>query len=396
MTARQSLVRFYLYAIGGGLQFTYTTWLAFVVSRSGNPGWAEAAFHLAIWFGEIPTGVVADLFGRKKSMITGLLLEILSLLGWFLIQDTFTACLVMGLSGLAGTFLSGADTALLYETAARIGGSDLARRAMARTAALQLCAFTAAPVIGGLLYEWQAWGPAVARAAVALMMVLVVWGMVEQRSEPDFGKAKPEPVSQARAGLAILIGNRATLSLVLLGWGWYTASSLVHQFGQALFPSFGMSMALTGTLFTIAGLASALGGAAAERFAAPAAARLLRFAPLGLGMAYLGIGLSGAWVGALLFVLGEAVCGLLDPVYNARLNELIPDAQRATVLSMQNSGVSMLMMIAFPAASYLQPVTSIYVATGAAMLAVAAIWTLGAAWRLEAKQPGSIDTAGPG
>jgi MFS family permease len=376
MHTPRSLMRFYLYAICSGLQFTWTTWLAFVLAHGGNPGWAEAAFHLAIWLGEIPTGIVADLLGRKKSMLIGLFGGIVSAFGWFLIQDTLTACLVLGLSGLAGTFLSGADTALLYETASKMGGPELARKALARTSALRLGALAVAPAIGGLLYEWQDWAPAMAGVGVLVTTVLVVWGMVEQRAERGPGEAKPSMLGQAKAGLQVMLRNRATLSLVLLGWGCYTASSLVGQFGQALFPYAGLSMAVTGAVFTVARLASTGSTALAERLGASAAVRLLRFAPLGLGLAYLGMGLGGGWLGALCFVLGEGLEGLLDPVYNARLNESIPDAQRATVLSMHSSGVSMLMTVAFPAAAYLQPVTSIYVVVGAVAVVLALAWAV--------------------
>ncbi len=114
---RTDLQRYYVYTVLSSLTFTWTTWFVFVASRGGNPGWAESAFHLAILLGEVPTGVVADLLGRRRSMLIGLVLSAASLFGYAWISDTLTACLLLGLTGLSLTFISGADTAMLDETA---------------------------------------------------------------------------------------------------------------------------------------------------------------------------------------------------------------------------------------------------------------------------------------
>ncbi len=137
---RRNLHRYYVYTVLSSLAFTWTTWFVFVDSRGGNPGWAESAFHLAILLGEVPTGVVADLLGRRRSMLIGLVLGAASFFGYGLIRDTLTACLMLGITGLSLTFISGADAALLYETAAALGGEDFARRATARASALQMMA----------------------------------------------------------------------------------------------------------------------------------------------------------------------------------------------------------------------------------------------------------------
>lgn len=85
---RGTLLRYDLYALINGLQFGWTTWLAFVVARGGNPGWAKSAFHLAILLGAVPTGILADLMGRRRSMLTGLFVGALSGFGYLLISDT--------------------------------------------------------------------------------------------------------------------------------------------------------------------------------------------------------------------------------------------------------------------------------------------------------------------
>lgn len=385
MAARRTLNRYYLYVFLNSFQFTFTTWLAFVLSRGGNPGWAEAAFHLGILVSEVPTGVVADLMGRRTSMLVGLFLGAAISLSHLLIQGTWSALLVLFLSGSAMTFMSGADSALLYETAEAVGGEELARKAMARANALQLTAMAISPAIAGLLYQWHDWAPFVGRAIVALCVVPIVWGMTEKRAEHT-AESRPTMWGQTRTAVQIVMARPTVITLMLFGWVYNTATAMGYQYGQAYFPYTGLAMGAVGFIFAAGNAISTGGSALAERLAGSAAGRVLRFGPVLMGLAYVGMGLFGGSLPALLaalpalgiasFLLMSAVDGVLYPLYQAKFNAEIPNAQRATILSLQSAGFSMLMTMAFPAASYLQPIPMIYLVTGAVTMLLGAIWML--------------------
>jgi len=368
----KSLTRYYLYALLNGLQFGWTTWLAFVVARGGNPGWAEGAYHLAILIGEVPTGVVADLLGRRRSMIIGLALSAAASFAYVGISDTVTACLVLALSGLAGTFLSGADAALLYETADAIGGSELARRAMARSSALQMAALAAAPMIGGWLYEQHALAPFIARGVLSLATILVLWGVEERHRPAPAGKR--DLWAHTRSALHYLGANRLLLALVVFSWVYNLVGAMAGQFAQVYFPAVGLTMLGAGFVFSISRLVGSLAGWLTERVSRQTALATLRFAPLIQGALYLFMGMSRGLGGAVAFVAGDAADGAIYPTLMARINEEIPSQQRATLLSIQSLGFSLLMSFTFPAASYLPSVFQIYLATGAVAVLVALLW----------------------
>ncbi|HYG60617.1 MAG TPA: hypothetical protein VD902_21295, partial [Symbiobacteriaceae bacterium] len=84
---------------------------------------------------------------------------------------------------------------------------------------------------------------------------------------------------------------------------------------------------------------------------------------------------GGALLGPALLIVMLGVDGTLYPIYGAKLNESIPSAQRATILSLLSAGFSMLMTVSFPAASYL-PIPWIYLVTGGVALLLALIWAL--------------------
>jgi hypothetical protein len=140
-------------------------------------------------------------------------------------------------------------------------------------------------------------------------------------------------------------------------------------------------MGAVGLIFAASQLASTGGSALSERLSGPTASRMLRFAPFGIGLAVLTMGLTAraglpatGLVAALCFVLTQSTDGVIYPIWQARFNEAIPSAQRATILSISSAGFSLFMAGAFPAASYLPTIPLIYVVTGAVALVLALIW----------------------
>lgn len=377
-SARRTLTRFYLYTALNGLQFGWTTWLAFVLSRGGNPGWAESAFHLAILFGEVPTGIIADLVGRRASMLIGLAVGAVASFSYLGIHGTLGGVLVLALSGLGSTFLSGADTALLYDAAVAEGGPDLARRALARANALTMGSLAVAPIIAGFLYERQATAPFIARGIVSLVCLAVVWGMADTVG----ARRRDESVlttlhGHVRESLALVFSSRALMALMLFSWGYNALISMASQYAQAYFPYVGLSMGLTGIVFSLSRVLSAGASALSERMQARWVNLVLWLGPVAQSVGYVGMALTRAVPGAALFTAAETLDGILYPALQARLNESIPAARRATLLSVQSLGTSLLMATAFPAASYLSPVPRIYLVTGLVGLAVSLWWVVG-------------------
>jgi len=371
-----AMKRLYAYAFLNGLQFTYTTWLAFVILRGGNPGWAEAAYHLGILVGEIPTGAVADLMGRRKSMLIGLAISALVSGGYFFIHGTLAACLLMFISGLATTFISGADTALIYETAVEEGGAERAQKAMARANALQIGALALAPALAGFMYQWNPVFPSVAKGITALLTLAVVWTVKERLPERT---ERVSVITQTVTALKYVRGNQMALSLILFGWVYNTANAMAFQFGQAYLPYMGMAMGGAGIVFALSQGMGTVGSSLAERLGRVTSGRVLRYGPLLVAASFLLMGVAGSFgavaalIGAACLVLAGVADGIIYPIHSYRLNEAIPSEQRATILSMHSAGFSMMMTVTFPLASYL-PIPMIYLSTGIVAVVAAVIW----------------------
>jgi MFS family permease len=102
-------------------------------------------------FFEVPTGVFADRYGRKWSMVVG---AFISAGGWalWLYTDTFIGfAFVYALFGLANAFCSGSDQALIYDELKRTGRADDAQKVFSHYNGASAIAYAVAAFFGGLI-----------------------------------------------------------------------------------------------------------------------------------------------------------------------------------------------------------------------------------------------------
>src|SRR5579859_3317186 len=69
---RRWLVVFYCFDATTSLLFTSAVWVIYLASRGYSPlaiGLFETVFHIAKFVAEVPTGIFADLMGRRKSLV---------------------------------------------------------------------------------------------------------------------------------------------------------------------------------------------------------------------------------------------------------------------------------------------------------------------------------------
>src|SRR6476646_7615401 len=67
---RRWTLAYALYTIANNASFTQAVWVIYLYSRGFSPlaiGLFETAFHVAKFLAEVPTGIFADLAGRRKS-----------------------------------------------------------------------------------------------------------------------------------------------------------------------------------------------------------------------------------------------------------------------------------------------------------------------------------------
>ena len=307
---------------------------------------ANAFFTAGMVIFEVPTGIVADMWGRRRSFLLGTVTlaatTALYVMLWQ-IEAPFWAWAVVSLGlGLGFTFFSGAVEAWLVDALAATQFQGPLESVLARGQIVTGVGMLTGSIAGGFLAQAVSLGfPFVMRAAILILMFITAFLLMH-----DLGWERKQNLSP-------LAGMRE-ISSESIEYGWripsvrYLMLAAPWTGGVGIYVFYALQpylLELYGdpTAYGIAGLAAAivagaqiLGGFATpflrglfhRRTSALITAEVLSVAAL------VGIGLIESFAAVIVLV---SVWGLLfaasTPIRQAYLNGMIPSQQRATILS---------------------------------------------------------------
>jgi MFS family permease len=307
---------------------------------------ANAFFTAGMVLFEVPTGVVADGWGRRVSFLLGTATLAVSTLLYYLLWQLSAAfwawAVVSVLLGLGFTFFSGAVEAWLVDALHFSGYDGALETVLGRGQMISGTAMLIGSVAGGAIAQATDLGvPFLLRVGVLLgMFVVALWLMHDVGFTPE---RSAHPLQATRAVLAASIENglkNPPVRYVMLA-APFTAGVGIYVF-YALQP-FLLELFGDRGAYGIAGLAAAivagaevLGGWLAPRFRRLVRKRTTVLMLSGAVSALILVALGFTrefWVALVLLAVWALVAEVGTPVGQAYLNDMIDSRQRATVLS---------------------------------------------------------------
>ncbi|MGH3323867.1 MAG: MFS transporter [Streptomyces sp.] len=337
--------RLYAYAFLEDLILLYPVY-ALLFARTGLSA-AEISSLFIIWscvtFAlEVPSGMWADLFSRRRLLVLAPLLSGagFALWTWLPSYAAFAAGFVLW--GAGSSLRSGTLQALLYEELARADAAGSYARLYGRSQALGTTAMMAATALAGPVLGAGGY-PAVgfASVAVCLLGALVGRSFPESRSgalsSPDGDRdadVAEDPGFRAvlRAGLAELRASRAALRAVLLVSA-VTGALMIDEYVPLLVQSMDVSDAAVPPLILIVTAGVAVGGWCAGRGTHRLLAPALAVAALALAA-----GAVGGPAATPLLALAFGIFQWAMVTCDALLQDRVTDRARATVSSLAGFG----------------------------------------------------------
>lgn len=343
------LRRFYVFQGINDFSFTSSIWIIFLAQRGfslAEIGLAESFFHLAPVTLELPSGSIADVFGRKWSMAISALLIAVSTALLFVADSLWLLLPAMFLNGAAYAFRSGAQQAFLFDSLTSEPTGSRFTHLLGKLNSLSYVAIAATSAIGASLAERNYAIPFGLTIGFALGAVWLALGLKE-----------PERAREERHGMGgtmveairIVRGNRQLLAMIVFVASLWTMSTLVYLYAQAVLTERGVPPSQIGIVLSVSTLVTALGSWLAGRLSGTRTFRFWTVAAAG-AIAGSGLLLAGA---PLLVALGglivaEFFAGAFEPMVAQRVNLAITSAQRATILSVESFLFSVTMIWAFP------------------------------------------------
>ncbi|MEX1252771.1 MAG: MFS transporter [Dehalococcoidia bacterium] len=329
----------YLFQFLTSFQLWWPVWVLYLTDFRGfsltQVGGLEGLFWVVIVLGEVPTGAVADRFGRKISLILGAMCTIAAILVFGFATNYWIVLLSYVAWGLGLTFQSGADSAMVFESLKAVGRE----RDYQRVAGVSWGLFSLGMLAGLLVGAPLAQGtdlafPVRLSAGIAFLTLLVSFTL----KEPAL------PHGETRLSYSKLFGESmrtvrsqpAVRSMLVLAALIMAVANPIIVFSQPFLDAHDVSIGMLGVAQAPTRLAGILGAVTAYRISAAFGLRATMITvPVICVASY---ALLGGWNSVFAFAATSAIVlaqSVAMPVTADYLNHRIPNAQRATILSMR-------------------------------------------------------------
>lgn len=308
--------------------------------QSNNMGMHEifvlkAIYSIAIVAMEIPSGWMADVWGRKKTLILGSILGSLGFLIYSFSYGFWAFAMAEIVLGIGHSFVSGADSAMLYDSLKAEQETPKYIREEGRITSVGNFAEAVAGIAGGFLAAISLRTPFYFQFVVAAIAIPAAFTMIEPKVHSKehihsigllFQNIRKTFTSDQDLRISILIS--AVTGTATLTFAWFV---------QPFFEAIGLPVEMFGISWTAlnltVGISSVFSHKVAEFFGRKWSLLLIIFL---LSAGYIFTGTTISYWGFVFLFLFYLVRGIATPIFKNYINEYTESEVRATMLSVRN------------------------------------------------------------
>lgn len=390
----RNIVLDYLFTFVRNLDMSSSIWVLYLAYRGMSlleVGLLEGIYHITSIIFEIPSGAVADLLGRKKSVVAGRICMTLSCVCMLLAGGFWGFALGFLIQALGNNLNSGSEEALLYDSMKLCGREEEFLKVSGRLNMLMEVSQAIAVVAGGILAEYSyAWCYAVciviALFGIATALFLTEAPIAEADRNEDVWEenggmtaVKDTLASRLRrhfsVSISVLKDNERIRNIVIYYSAVFTAYTLLFFYSQQYFYDMGLNKVYISLIMLLAGGSSCLGAVCSEKLYERLGDRVTGICAIVIAVCIAAFGFCSLPLAIGAFVPASFCNSLLYPIQSISLNRLIPSGQRATLISVNSMAFSVGMVLLFPVVGALADIlglATVFLGLGA-LLAVGSV-----------------------
>lgn len=354
----------YVYSFMRNFDISSAIWVLYMVYK-GLPLWqvgiVEGIFHLASFLFEVPSGAIADLFGRKKTLIAGRICSALSAIVLLFSNSVIHFSIGFIISALSYNLNSGSEEALVYDSLKVAESEDKYLKVNSRLNIIMEVSQGTATFIGGILAE-KSYVYCYAAVILISLISLIPCSMFK---EPAIRSEKNESISlisHFKLCYKILRENKKILNILLYYPLIFTFNTVVFFYGQQYFSVLGCNKIQISLIMLLSGAGGCLGALTCEKVVRALGDNAKYAASMLMGISILFISGKSLPVSIIFFVVMSYANSLLYPIQSTSLNKLIPSAQRATIISIDSMIFSLSMICMFPICGLIADIFTLHLA----------------------------------
>jgi MFS family permease len=303
--------------------------------------YTEIIFAITIVLLEVPTGIIADKWGRKYMMILSALMGCCEFLILVFATEFWHFALVVFLAAIGSSASSGAENALLYESLLSAGKEQSFEKYLGRLNALDIVSIIIAALCGSLLasrfgYEFNYWISLVSMLAALIFTLTLAEPAVNSDREND----QPIPIrTYVTASVRFFKNNPGVRLVVLSGMVTGAAINFIDEFWQTYLDRLGIPVIYFGMFSAAIFLLRLPGNLLAYLLKGLFSYRSLLSGAIAVFAAgYIYVSLMKDYSGLAAMCLICLFAGMIEPLAAGYLHHRMDSSMRATIGSFQSLG----------------------------------------------------------
>jgi MFS family permease len=342
----------YVYNFLLQLNITSAIWVLYLAFKGMSLieiGMLESIYHIAGLIAELPSGAIADLYGKKFSVVLGRIVSVVSCILMIISNSFWEFAIAFALSSSAMSLNSGAAEALIYDSLKELGEEDKYKKIWGNLASVMSAAQGIAVLLGGILSEKKF------LYAYLVGLIIQTGALVSSLyfSEPSLHKRAEKYqgnplVNQIITSVKVLKGRRMVLYLILFSALAGSLQTTVFFYSQKYLSDLSYSKTFIAIMCAFGSFVEAVSSKYAYKLE-----RVLKLKGTLIGIATINIlSLTGLAImeslSVVFFLLISITGGIGFTIFSDYINSRIPSEYRATILSFDSFSFSIFMICVFP------------------------------------------------
>lgn len=345
----------YLYKFFSAFDITSAIWVLYLGFKGmtlAQIGLLEGIFHVTGFISEIPTGALADLFGRRKIIIIGRITSLISAIIMLFSNSFIGFAIGFILSALGYNLNSGSEEALIYDTLKILNKEEEYLRINGRINLIIEVSQGLAVFIGGILSQIDFSISYITAIVVGLISLIFSTRFIEVDAIEKENHSI-NIINHLKESINIVKNNKKLLNILMFFPLIYTFSAIVYFYGQQLFNDMEYSRVIISIIFLFNGVFSSLGSILSNRI-------YKRYKSLGwiiisiiISVFIIFMGIWKGKVSIIFFLVIGFLTAILQPISSNLINSMVESSQRATIISVESMFYSIMMIILFPICGFI-------------------------------------------
>jgi MFS family permease len=313
----------------------------------------QAIYSLSVALFEIPSGYIADVFGRKQTIVFSTIFSFIGYLVFSFYGGFYAFAIAQVLVGIGGSLLSGSDSAIIYDTLLETDNKTSYTKIEGRSYAIGNFSEAIAGILGGFLAVGSIYLPVYVQTGVLFFSIPIALTLVEPTMHKEnkldrsfkaiLGVVKFAMVDHAK--LRWLIIYSSAMGVATLSTAW---------FAQPFFKEVGVPLAYFGILWAGLNFSAGITSFNSHQFDKKENNyKLLIYLSLTMFTSFILLGFNNSIFGLIFILFIYLLRGIVTPILRNAINVNTTSNKRATVLSIRSFIIRISFAICAPILGYI-------------------------------------------